>query len=228
MSTENVHQNLSPRRGWELPNTSTTSITTSTSTTTAAPVRPSYGSGAPTPALRGGVLGQVTTVTSGSKTVNNAPEAFVVLRLERHDPHAGRTSILDVRLDGDDSIGFASTGDWIEAAGKRKSSHLRAGQAINHTTGAAYKRGAAQRHRTLVAAIVFLTVAALMVIGFVIAVQKNDERFHRQIQKDEQKIKLQSHNSAQTFGREVGQYEQTVQQRCLASGLPHSLCTQLR
>jgi hypothetical protein len=152
------------------------------------------------------VIGQVANVTIGSVTVNDTPEAIVVLRLERHDPHAGRTSIYDVRLDGDDTIGFASAGDWIEVVGKRKSSHLKAVEAINHTTGAVYKPSALQRHKMLVAAILFLVIVATMVTVFIVVVRRGDAAFQGQVKQDQQ------------------EFQQRSRQSCHAAGLPESLC----
>lgn len=208
-------QELPSRRGWQLPHpvsrddppegmTSPKSSATNAANAPAPPPRADYSG--PRPTLPGSVLGQVTKVTVGSVTVNDMPEAIVMLRLERHDPHAGRTSICDVRLDGNDTIGFASVGDWIEAIGKRKSSHLTATEAINHTTGGIYKPSGIQRHKMLVALALFLTIALIMVTVFVTLVRRGDADFRKQVQQQEQ------------------EFEQQRRQNCLKTGLPESVC----
>jgi hypothetical protein len=113
------------------------------------------------------VFGQVADVSEASLQKNNVTEPIVTFRLERNDPHAGRIFVASVRLEGGDAVGFADNGDWIEAAGTRKSAHLVASCCINHTTGAVYSQSVALRVAgTAVKAIIVVLVLA----GFALAV----------------------------------------------------------
>lgn len=198
---------LSPRRGWQLPRTITEPPASSDTESRGSPdASPPPGPSAsrrrpdtsPAPTMRGSLLGQVTQVTVGSTTTGDNSMQALVMRIERHDPHAGRTSISDVRIDGDESIGFASVGDWVEARGKRKSSHLRAVRCINHTTGAVYAPSWLRRHRMLLAVAVFLVFVAVMVTVFVAFERIADEDLRR----------------------DPGE----LREQCLQSGVPPSLC----
>jgi len=129
------------RRGWQLPGQE--SSLESTSTEAAEPqqdLSPAEKAGGlePTPTMRGSVLGQVTDVEKSTLQRGEANDPIVTLRLERNDPHEGRTFVATVRLEGGEALGFADRGDWIEAVGKSKSAYLIARRCINHTTGAVY------------------------------------------------------------------------------------------
>jgi hypothetical protein len=189
------------RRGWRLP----VATTEPGGSLTSAPHRRSEASG-PTPTLRGSVIGQVSQVTVGSTSANKSTEALVMLRLERHDPYAGRTSIYEVRIDGDELIGFASVGDWVEVTGRQKGTHIEALRCINHTTGAVYAPSAWRRHRMLVAALVFLSLVAVVATACVIVAHKADQAFHDNAKRD----------------------VQNQQELCLQSGAPPTLCRGLQ
>jgi hypothetical protein len=155
--------------------------------------------------MRGGVIGQVSQVIVGSTMENRTTEALVMLRLERHDPHLGRTSIHEVRILGDESIGFASVGDWVEATGRQKRGYVNAIRCVNHTTGGIYAPSVARRHRMLIGALFFLVIVAIMVTVFVIIVHKSDAHFRDIVRRN----------------------EGSQQELCLQSGAPPTLCQRL-
>jgi hypothetical protein len=155
----------------------------------------------PKSTLRGGVLGQVTDVSEATLQSNQGAEPIMTLRLERNDPHAGRTFLASVRLKGGDSVGFADVGDWIEAVGKRKSAYLVATRCVNHTTGAVYRRSVGQRLATVAKVIAFVVLAIFVVLFLAFAA-------------------IQVVDSLAARG---GQSARFVQQ-CLDSGAPPDFC----
>jgi hypothetical protein len=149
------------RRGWVLPTDVGVSGASTGATTRSGNERsrPNDSDEPPSEALslRGGVFGQVADVSEGS-ILSESSEPVVTLRLERSDPHAGRTAILVVRLRGGDAPGFAAPGDWVEAAGQRKAAYIEASRCVNHTTGAVYRRARTRGLVLLAIVIVFVLV----------------------------------------------------------------------
>lgn len=161
-----VGDNPRPRRGWQLP---TGQVAAGVGAPSTGPIDGANPSGEShrelVVSLRGGVIGQVTDV-------NQNASSHVTIRLERYDPHAGRTSVLIVRLRGEDAMGFAETGDWVEATGKKKSAYIDASRCINHTTGAVYSN-VGNRVVGLVFAVVFFGVFLLVVSFIIIGIVTN-------------------------------------------------------
>lgn len=156
------------RRGWRLP-TRPGVPTGSVVSTERSGDKGGGGPGSDRPpseatlSLRGGVFGQVTDVSEGTDPQSSQP--VVTVRLERYDPHVGRTGIFVVRLRGGDALGFAEAGDWVEAAGKRRSAYIDASRCVNHTTGAQYRsRGTG----TWLVLLAFLIVFLLVMIGIIV------------------------------------------------------------
>ena len=158
------------RRGWQIPSQQSTQDGAPRPSPQASPLTPEPGG--PKPTLRGSVFGQVADVseatlqTSRPFSTNQVTEPIVTLRLERNDPHAGRSFIANVRLNGGDAVGFADVGDWIEAVGKRKPAHLVATHCVNHTTGAEYGVRPVGLSATIVIAIV-IVIVIVIVLAFV-------------------------------------------------------------
>jgi len=218
VSDDSVMDVQAPRRGWQLPHEANgpaddQTPAQPTQTATVPQARPAEAAATPTPTMRDSVMGQVTNVTLGSTSVNQDTEAIAMLRVEQHDPHAGRTSIYEIRLDGDETIGFARVGDWVEAVGKRKSSHIKAVRCVNLTTGAVYAPSAARRHRMLIAFLAFLAVVAIMATIFIIAVHKGDQSFQNQVKRDNAE-----------FNQNVQKDRQAAKAQCEASGAPQGFC----
>lgn len=111
------------------------------------------------------VRGEVTDVTD-----DRIGEPVVTLRLERHDPHAGRTSVVIVRLIGTEALGFAERGDRVEVTGKQRKAYIAGSRAVNHTTGAIYTRSgvraAAPLLILLAIALISATVMVLLALHF--------------------------------------------------------------
>ena len=119
----------------------------------------------PAATLPNGLVGQVTDVSEATLQTNQVSEPIVTFRLERNDPHSGRSFVATVRLKGGDAVGFADVGDWIEAVGKRKSAHLVATRCVNHTTGAVYGHGAGRRvGQAVVVAVAVVVIVAIVAI----------------------------------------------------------------
>lgn len=126
--------------------------------------------GAPEPVLRGSVSGQVLASSEGSVQGQKESTPVVTVRLERNDPHAGRTLVASVRLRGPDALGFAHVGDWIEVAGPTRSAYVEARRSVNHTTGAHYRaprRGShpIKRVAGIIGLVLFVFFAAFILNG---------------------------------------------------------------
>jgi hypothetical protein len=193
-----------PRRGWQLPQHGSVPDQSAPSAgpseqTASRTEEPRQPPSEPVLSLRNGVFGQVTDVSEGSIQVNQSTEPVATLRLERYDPHVGRTSVLIVRLSGGDALGFAETGDWVEAAGRKKSAYIAASRCINHTTGAVYRKGGARKVGRIVLAIVIV----LVVLGAFLLIANH---FQNQFDKTSQ---TQRDNAVSA---------------CLKSGSPSSFC----
>ncbi len=93
----------------------------------------------PPPVLAGGVAGEVRNLAQGTVQHNNGSTTVVTFRLEQHNPTAGRTSVVTVRMTGSRAIGFASEGDWVEALGPASRGFINVRRAINRTSGAEYQ-----------------------------------------------------------------------------------------
>jgi hypothetical protein len=142
-------QGFNRRRGWQLP---------AGSSLPSEPDRPSPGSSHPPDAVGQGrgqpegdrprsvlansVAGQARNVGMGTLQGPGGSAAVVTFRLEQYDPNAGRTGLVTVRMVGNQAMGFATEGDWVEVNGKSKSGFLDAKTAVNHTSGAQYRRPA--------------------------------------------------------------------------------------
>ncbi len=122
----------------------------------------------PPPVLAGGVAGEVRNLAQGTIHHNNGSTTVVTFRLEQHNPAAGRTSIVTVRMKGSRAIGFASEGDWVEALGPASQGFINARRAINRTSGAEFQSsssGKSLRNGCLIAVGIYL---ALQVISLII------------------------------------------------------------
>ena len=162
------------RRGWQLPERDEPFVQDEPADVAEPP--PDV-SGQPRPTLSGGVFGQVVDVDVGSVQMGQMSQPVLTMRLERNDPHAGRTFVAAVRLTGGDALGFADVGDWVEAVGRKKSAYLVASRCVNHTTGAVYTGGTPKQLRVIV---IFLAVVALMIGGFVFFATQMAEKFDDQ------------------------------------------------
>jgi hypothetical protein len=121
--------------------------------------------------LPNSVAGQARNVSLGSLQGPGGSVAVVTFRLEQYDPNAGRTGLVTVRMVGNQAMGFATEGDWVEVNGNFKRGVLDAKAAFNHTSGAQY-RGSSGHGRVLVIAViaivaVFTLFVAIMIFGTV-------------------------------------------------------------
>ena len=136
------------------------------------PVRPGQVS-APPAVLAGGVAGEVSSIAQGTVSNSNGSTVVVTFRLERHDPSAGRTSVVTVRMGGSRAIGFAAEGDWVEALGPAKQGFINVQRAINRTSGAEYrvpKSGKVMRNGCLI--VIGLLLAFLVIVFIIFFVSK--------------------------------------------------------
>jgi hypothetical protein len=167
---ESKGQGFKRRRGWQPP-------TGSDSPPGAVPPRPSGSDPADavkqehrppqggrfSSVLPNSVAGQARNVGVGTRQGPGGSVAVVTFRLEQYDPNAGRTGLVTVRMVGNQAMGFATEGDWVEVNGKSKSGFLDAKTAVNHTSGAQY-RGPSDYARVLVITfVVFVAVFILFV-----------------------------------------------------------------
>jgi hypothetical protein len=119
--------------------------------------------------MPGSVAGLARAVTATRVQGGNGTETTVVtFRLEQHDPRAGRTSVMTVRLLGDDALGFVSEGDWVEVLGKAKRGFIEATKAVNHTSQAQYSRPTQALAKAV--GCVFLGVFGLVFVGTVVLI----------------------------------------------------------
>ncbi|WP_271023388.1 hypothetical protein [Rhizobium sp. RCAM05973] len=95
--------------------------------------------------MAGSIAGQVTDVEQATLQSGQTNVPILTLRLERNDPHAGRTFVASVRLVGTSVSGFADVGDWVEAIGRKSPTFLAATRCVNHTTQAVYIGGLTSR-----------------------------------------------------------------------------------
>jgi hypothetical protein len=144
---ESEPQGFKRRRGWQPP-------TGSDSPPDRVPPRPggadpadvvNQGHGPPQDGrfrsvLPNSVAGQARNVAVGSVQGPGGSAAVVTFRLEQYDPNAGRTGLVTVRMLGNQAMGFATEGDWVEVNGKSKRGFLDVEAAFNHTSGAQYRR----------------------------------------------------------------------------------------
>jgi hypothetical protein len=93
----------------------------------------------PSAVLAGGIAGEARNIAQGTIQGSNSSVIVVTFRLEQHDPSAGRTSMVTVRLRGSRAIGFVSEGDWVEAKGQSRHGFLNAEVALNRTSGAEFR-----------------------------------------------------------------------------------------
>jgi hypothetical protein len=89
--------------------------------------------------LAGGIAGEARNIAQGTIQGSNSSVTVVTFRLEQHDPSAGRTSMVTVRLYGGRAVGFVSEGDWVEAKGQSRQGFLNAEVALNRTSGAEFR-----------------------------------------------------------------------------------------
>jgi len=108
--------------------------------------RPAHGDGLkprsaapPSAVLAGGIAGEARNIAQGTIQGSNSSVSVVTFRLEQHDPSAGRTSMVTVRLYGGRAVGFVSEGDWVEAKGQTRQGFLNAEVALNRTSGAEFR-----------------------------------------------------------------------------------------
>jgi hypothetical protein len=154
------------RAGWQLPGVTGSPPGGPEPGSTAARRRDASGTpetrGAPRPSavLAGGIAGEARNITQGAGT----PE--VTFRLEQHDPSAGRTSMVTVRLWGNGVAGFVSEGDWVEVLGKSKRGFLHAQVAFNRTSGAEFRSPGAGFKRGCLVGILILIIAVAAIVIF--------------------------------------------------------------
>ena len=137
------------------------------------PRAPAPGGGLrPPPILPGGVAGEVRNVTQGTiQGPNQTTRIVITFRLEQHNPSAGRTGMVTVRMFGSGAIGFVSDGDWVEVQGEPKHGFLNARVAVNRTSGAEFRpsRGRGRKFGLVVGYILFfgflLFIVFFMVSG---------------------------------------------------------------
>lgn len=152
------------RRGWRLPGQQPrldpAQLATPDPSIAHAPTgRPALSE--PVPTMRGAVFGQVTSEDQATIQGTQKSYPIVTLRLERNDPHAGRSFVASVRLDGEDAVGFADVGDWVEAVGRQTSAFLSAKRCVNHTTGAVFDGG----YQLSALRIVLMIFVVLVMVG---------------------------------------------------------------
>lgn len=110
-------------------------------------------------ALGRSMHGEVTDVSE-----NRIGEPVVILRLEQHNAHAGRTSVAVVRLIGAEALGFAERGDRVEVTGKQRKAYMAASRAVNHTTGATYAGGGLRRAAPFMILLAIAMIAAAVMV----------------------------------------------------------------
>ena len=154
------------------------------------------------PTLSGALWGYVSGVSEGSVQTGEQPKPVVTLRLERNDPHQGRTSVLSVRLSGGEALGFAKAGDLVEAVGSRESAYLVAKDCVNHTTGAVYH----DAKRRIAIFVFFAALIAVFVASVIIFVA------------------ISIFEGAQGSSNNRGDFRQQAIQHCLAGGGSHAFC----
>lgn len=136
------------RRGWRLPDDVTGGQSGPPPLERRPPDRPRAApaplretASTPPATLPQGVAGLARGVAVTSvQSPNGTQTTVVTFRLEQHDARAGRTGVVTVRLFGEQALGFAADGDWVEVTGKVKDGFLKAAHAVNHTTQAQYSR----------------------------------------------------------------------------------------
>lgn len=136
------------RRGWQLPDPQSVSDTSPPRQEEhTIPRTPPALTGQQIPAqtMAGSIAGQVTDVEQATLQSGQTNVPILTLRLERNDPHAGRTFVASVRLVGTSVSGFADVGDWVEAIGRKSPTFLAATRCVNHTTQAVYIGGLTSR-----------------------------------------------------------------------------------
>jgi hypothetical protein len=148
------------------------------------------------------VIGQVAEVNQTSVPVGQQLQPVTMLRLEAHSAEAGRTSVTSVRLQGDEAVGFAAMGDWVEVTGKVQSNPIVASKAVNHTTGAIYDAGRKRLRRAIVTVIVLGVFATLVVIAILVfnnLARINQEQFERQRQEQQEQFENDRENARELF-----------------------------
>jgi len=108
--------------------------------------------------LAGGIAGEARNISQGTSG------AEVTFRLEQHDPSAGRTSMVTVRLWGNGVVGFVSEGYWVEVRGKSKRGFLKAQVAFNRTSGAEFRSPGAGFKRGCLVGILIIALIAIVVV----------------------------------------------------------------
>jgi hypothetical protein len=93
----------------------------------------------PSAVLTGGIAGEARNIQLGTIQGSNSSIIVLTFRLEQHDPSAGRTSMVTVRMYGGSAVGFVSEGDWVEAKGQSRRGFLNAEVALNRTSGAEFR-----------------------------------------------------------------------------------------
>jgi hypothetical protein len=89
----------------------------------------------------GSVAGQASALaTTSVQSPNGVQTTVVTFRLEQYDARAGRTAVTTARMIGDQALGFAAEGDWIEVLGKSKHGIIEVSRAVNLTSQAQYSR----------------------------------------------------------------------------------------
>ncbi len=115
----------------------------------------------PRSVLANSVAGQARNVALS----NSGGHAVLTFRLEQHDPYAGRTGLVTVRMRGDRAIAFVTEGDWVEVRGRSKRGFLDAKRAFNHTSGAQFRGPSAGWGA---AAITVFVIFVLSVVAFIV------------------------------------------------------------
>ncbi len=118
----------------------------------------------PRSVLANSVAGQARNVALG--TMEDVSR--LTFRLEQHDPYAGRTGLVTVRMRGDQAIGFVTEGDWVEVQGRSKRGFLDAKRAFNHTSGAQFRGPSAGWGAAGITAVVIFVLLILSVMAVII------------------------------------------------------------
>jgi hypothetical protein len=108
-----------------------------------------------------------------TQTSDSTSKTVVTFRLEQYDPHAGRTGIVNVRLRGDQAIGFAADGDWVEVTGRSKRGFVDAKEAFNQTSGAQFRaRPGFARGVGIAGLVIVIGIAALAIVIMLIVAKE--------------------------------------------------------
>lgn len=89
------------------------------------------------PKFRRSRIGQVRGIDSHQTRTNTG--TIVQFRLEAFDQDQGRLPSVPVRIRGEQAIGFAAEGEWVEMCGSVRGGRLRGRKGHNHSTGATYR-----------------------------------------------------------------------------------------